>query len=422
VSAYCLSHLSDSVLLRDLAALVARDRATTAALLAHLAEVDARKLYLPAAYPSMFSYCVGELKLSEESAFKRIRVARTARRFPAIFDALAEGRLHLSAVVMLAPYLTETNADELLAAAACKTKPEIEQLLAERFPRPEMLAWVQALAPPLPPGEQLAPGPVGSDGPGEGQLAPERVGSYAELSAPARIETPAPRAKLAPVAPERYALQLTIGKSTHDKLQYAKALLSHQIPAGEIAEVLDRALDALIGQLERRMVAATPRPRPRQRRSSANPRYIPAEVKRAVWERDGGQCTFVSEAGRRCPARKFLEFDHSEPVARGGRATVANMRLRCRSHNQYGAERTFGTGFMSHKRQQAREAAERAQAAAEVIPWLRALGFRADEARRAAAACESLPEAPLEQRVRVALSGFAKPPHGRTAWSPQTAM
>jgi len=217
------------------------------------------------------------------------------------------------------------------------------------------------------------------------------------------------------VAPERYALQLTIGKSTHDKLRYAQALLSHQIPAGEVAEVLDRALDALIGQLEQRKFAATTRPRPRLRRSSANPRYVPAEVKRTVWERDGGQCTFVSEAGHRCPARQLLEFDHIDEAARGGRATVANMRLRCRSHNQYGAERTFGSGFMSHKRQQAREAAERARAAAEVIPWLRQLGFRADEARRAAAACENLAEAPLEQRVRVALSCFARPPHGRTA-------
>src|SRR6266536_6564768 len=98
---YSLSHLSDSVLLRDLAALVAHDRATTARLLAHLAEVDERRLYLPAAYPSMYAYCVGELRLCEQAAFKRIRAARTARQFPAVFPALAEGRLHLSGVVLL---------------------------------------------------------------------------------------------------------------------------------------------------------------------------------------------------------------------------------------------------------------------------------------------------------------------------------
>ena len=102
--AYRLTHLSDPVLLRDLAALVAQDRITTAEMLAHIAEVDARRLYLAAAHPSMLSYCVHELGLSEDSALKRIQAARTARQFPAIFDAVAEGRLHLSAVGLLAPH------------------------------------------------------------------------------------------------------------------------------------------------------------------------------------------------------------------------------------------------------------------------------------------------------------------------------
>jgi len=396
VSTYSLSHVPDPVLLRDLAALVARDRATTAALLAHLAEVDARRLYLPAAYPSMYAYCVHELRLAEEAAFKRIHAARTARRFPAIFAALADGRLHLSGVVMLAPHLTPENADGLLAAAAHRSKAGIEQLLAERFPRPDLPARLEAVSPPLPSG-QLAPGP-------------------ADQHAPGRVEAPTPRPKLAPLAPERYALQLTMGKGTHDKLRYAQALLGHQLPSGDLAAVLDRALDALIVQLEQRKFSATSRPRSRQRRSSASPRHIPAEVKRTVWERDGGQCTFASEAGRRCPARTRLEFDHVDPVARGGRATAEGMRLRCRAHNQYAAECTFGVGFMSQKRATARDAsAARARAAAEVIPWLRQLGFRADEARRAAARCETLPEAPLDQRVRVALSFFAKRPQGRAA-------
>ncbi|MBI5711248.1 MAG: HNH endonuclease, partial [Candidatus Eisenbacteria bacterium] len=101
MSRYSLSHLPDPVLLRELATLVARERVTTAALLAHLAEVDARRLYAPAGHPSMFSYCVHQLHLSEEAAFKRIHAARTARRFPALFAMLADGRLHLSAIVML---------------------------------------------------------------------------------------------------------------------------------------------------------------------------------------------------------------------------------------------------------------------------------------------------------------------------------
>ncbi|TMQ62517.1 MAG: HNH endonuclease, partial [Candidatus Eisenbacteria bacterium] len=128
--AYSLSHLSDRELLRGLVSLLAHERATTAAVLAHIAEVDARRLYLPAAHPSMYAYCVQELGLSEDAAYKRIQAARVARQFPVIFEALAEGRLHLTAVGLLAPHLIPENADELLAAAAGKTKTEIEELLA----------------------------------------------------------------------------------------------------------------------------------------------------------------------------------------------------------------------------------------------------------------------------------------------------
>jgi hypothetical protein len=146
-------------------------------------------------------------------------------------------------------------------------------------------------------------------------------------------------------------------------------------------------------------------------------------VKRAVWARDSGRCTFVSETGRRCPARKCLEFDHVEEVARGGEASVAGIRLRCRAHNQYQAECTFGAGFMERKREEARRAAEarrqagaeesareaRRQAAAaeqarEIMPWLKRLGFRDNEIRRAVALCSTSPEATLEERVRRAIS------------------
>src|SRR5512134_3619243 len=106
MSMYRLSHLSDGVLLRDLAVHVAQSRANIAIVMAHVAEVDARRLYRPAGHPSMFSYAVHELRLSEDAALKRIQAARAARQFPAIFDAVADGRLHLSAVTLLAPHLT----------------------------------------------------------------------------------------------------------------------------------------------------------------------------------------------------------------------------------------------------------------------------------------------------------------------------
>src|SRR5262245_8324945 len=65
------THLSDDALLRDLATATARERGATAEVLALIAEVDDRKLYLPAGYASMYAYCVGELHLSEDAACKR---------------------------------------------------------------------------------------------------------------------------------------------------------------------------------------------------------------------------------------------------------------------------------------------------------------------------------------------------------------
>ena len=392
MNAYSLSHLSDHILLRDLSALVARDRANTASLVAHIAEVDARRLYLSAGFPSMYACCVEELHLSEDAAFKRIQAARCARQFPILFTALADGRLHLSAVCLLAPHLTEENVGELIAAAAYRRKSEIQQLLAQRFPQPDVPTLVQAVPSQPAPGQVVTAAPA-SSGVSGGQLAPAQVHvSYPKISA---------------LSPERFALQFTVDRSTYDLLRYAQELLSHEVPSGDLAQVFHRALQALVGQLEKRKFAATGRPLQSPGRSTKSRRHIPAAIKRAVWERDGGRCTFVSDTGRRCPARRFLEFDHTDEVSRGGTASVERMRLRCRAHNQYGAERTFGAVFMEQKREQARRAAHAREQANEVIPWLRSLGFRADEARQAAALCETIPCATLEERVRMALSYFA---------------
>jgi hypothetical protein len=225
---------------------------------------------------------------------------------------------------------------------------------------------------------------------------------------------------LAPThSPERVSLHITISKSTHEKLRCAQALLSHAVPSGDHAQVLDRALDALISQLERRKFGAG-RGRARDPRTVATPtrshanartRYIPAAVRRAVWERDHGRCTFVGTGGHRCDERRFLEFDHVEPVARGGRATVEGMRLRCRTHNQYEAERVFGAGFMSRKREEARHANDRNPAerrSRDIQTCLRRLGCRAEEARRAAAFSVNLHGAPLEEQLRAALQSLRR--------------
>jgi hypothetical protein len=177
------------------------------------------------------------------------------------------------------------------------------------------------------------------------------------VAAPARVK---------PLAPERFALQVTIPQATCDRLRRAQELLSPKLPSGDVAQVLDLALQALVAQLEKRKLAATAKPRKQAKASQPDSRHIPAAVKRAVRERDGDQCTFMSPDGRRCPERKFLEFDHVTEYARGGRAmTASDVRQRCRAHNLHGAERTFGREFMQRKQDSARGTRAAARAEAE---------------------------------------------------------
>jgi 5-methylcytosine-specific restriction endonuclease McrA len=351
-----LLHLANGALLHNLATLVTQDRRTTASLLAHIAEVDERRLYRAAAYDSMFEYCVSELHMSEETAFRRIRVARTAREYPAIFPALADGRLHPTAVLLLTPHLTPGTAAELLAAATHKTKAEIDLLLAERFPKPDVPTTIQPIGVPVESAEpaMLLAGPTGV------RLAPEPVVPSVGSNGTLQTQPPAAHAKLAPLAPDRFALQVTISGAARELLRQAQALLGHTVPSGDVAVIIERALEALVIRLEKQKFAKCDRPRPQ--RGPAKGRHIPAAVRRAVHERDGGQCTFVSENGKRCESRTRLEYDHVEPAARGGHATVSGIRLRCRAHNQYAAEMIYGEELMRARREARRDWAAKVQA------------------------------------------------------------
>ena len=127
--------------------------------------------------------------------------------------------------------------------------------------------------------------------------------------------------------------------------------MSHRNPTGNLSILHMAALEALIEQLEREIFSATDSPR--EGPGSTSGRHIPAHVVRAVWERDGGQCTYVSPSGRRCESKWMSEFDHIEEFARGGKATVDNVRLLCCTHNQLAAEQTYGASFMAEKRRTA---------------------------------------------------------------------
>src|SRR5216684_297637 len=132
------SQLSDDDLVAAVNSLARCEREATACLLAHLAELDARRLYLAAGFSSLFTYCCTVLHLSEPAAYNRIEVARTARRFPVVLSMLGEGALSLATVRLLSAHLTAENHRELLAAATGKSKREVDEMLVRHFPRPEV--------------------------------------------------------------------------------------------------------------------------------------------------------------------------------------------------------------------------------------------------------------------------------------------
>jgi hypothetical protein len=324
-----LQSLSDEELLRSLSEILQRSRRVEADLVAHIGEVDERRLYAREACSSMFVYCTEVLHLSEAEAYFRIAVARAARKYPMLLVMLGEGRLHLSGVATLAPHLTQENCEGVLARAAYKSKRQIEELVAELSPKPDVPAAMRKLPPrPVTPAVELGP---------------ERV----EPPSPAPLAPPA-SARTEPLAPERFRVQFTASRQFRDKLEHLQALMGE-----DLAAVIEAAVTEKLERLEAKRYAQTRTPRKSLEQNDISPRsrYIPAAVRRAVWRRDGGQCGFVGQTGRRCTERRGLEFHHHEPFGRGGAHAPNTISLRCRTHNAYLAERDYGKEEMYKYRQ-----------------------------------------------------------------------
>ena len=203
MDAFETSHLSHRALLLDLRTSKGSESRSTAVVLSRIGEVDARELYLQEGYPSMYQFLVHDLNYSEGAAYKRLYAARAARKFPLLYVGVAEGKLHLSGVVLLSRYLTEANVGDLVHAASHKSKAEIEQLIANRFPRRDAPERLQMIAPPPEWLADLSPGKVEANSspcPAEVELSPGKVEA---ASAPCMAPCPAPAAQLSPgtVAP-----------------------------------------------------------------------------------------------------------------------------------------------------------------------------------------------------------------------------
>ncbi len=199
-------HLTDQALLDRTAELARTEQTLTAQVVAHIAEVDRRRLYRELACPSLFVYCHEILGYSEDAAYKRMRVARAAWKYPAVQEALVSGKVHLAGLCLLAPRLTEANHQELIAEASGKSKRDVERLIAARFPQPDT---------------------------------------------PARVT---------PTGDGRYRVEFTATERLMEKVQRARDLTSHAIPDGDLATLFERAIDELIAREQKRAVGTGKRP------------------------------------------------------------------------------------------------------------------------------------------------------------------
>ena len=241
------ARLSDDALHARLKHFAGRERDATVELVGHLAELDGRKSHLGEGPGSLYTYCRDVLGYSEDAAWNRAATAGAVRLYPVILGWLADGSLNVTIVRILRPVLTPENHLAVLTEARRRSKKEVEVIAARLNPKPDVPSTIRKLPAPAAVSLPLnATVPQTEDGP-----AP-----------PPPPVAPAPRPVIAPLTPERYRLQFTVSKETHDKLRRVQDLLCREIPNGDPAAIFERALDLLLHDVEKKKLAATTKPRP----------------------------------------------------------------------------------------------------------------------------------------------------------------
>lgn len=367
-----LAAVPDDELLHRLAELLRQSRRVESEIVEHIAEVDGRLLFAREASPSMFAYCTDVLHLSEAEAYLRITVARVSRKHPMLLRFLADCRLHLTGIALLAPHLTAENRDALLARAVHKSKREIEKLVAEIAPHPDVPGQMRRLPQRIelqqPPSRVAGDGGQppdsakarGFEGPtiqalnlnveDRPRLRPDGVAS-APVGIVSQVVTARPPTVEA-LAPGRYRVQFTASTALRNKLERLRALLRPTVPDADLATVIELAITEKLERLEARRFAQSLRRRKEVSDTDTTPhsRHVPAAIRRAVRERDGRQCGFVSKGGRRCSEGDRLEYHHRHPFGLGGDHSPANVALLCRTHNAWLAEQDYGRSAIARHR------------------------------------------------------------------------
>jgi len=331
-----------------LAELLHREHAALADFLIALADFDRERRWLELGHTSLFYFLHRELGLSKGAAFYRKTAAELVQRYPEVVEPLRDGRLCLTSIVELAKVITPENRGEVVARFFHASKREAQAVAAELRPA-EAAPYREVVTvsrPVPPPRMSIAPS---SDRPTVPLVHPGEPGNDDAANPPSAPPVPAAPVRrsdgVEPLTAELRRFHITVSKRFLAKLSAARDALSHSHPGADTEAVLEAALDLLLAKHDRKR-GLVKKPRETAPPPSDRPRHIPAEVKRAVWTRDGGRCQWPVTSGGVCGSTTRLELDHIVPIARGGASTIANLRVTCRIHNQLAARQAFGDAWM----------------------------------------------------------------------------
>jgi 5-methylcytosine-specific restriction endonuclease McrA len=344
-------------LTNHLVLLLREEQGAMADFLLALADFDRKKLWRELGNASLFYYLHRELRLSKGAAQNRKTAAELIQAFPEVEAALRAGDLCLSTVNELARVLTPENRAEVLPRFFGLSRREAEAVAvslrpAEVMPTRDVITAMRPTAQALRATTAQAALPAASPESPTPRVHPDEpvVVHLDEPTAPVVAAAPRPlppppplRESVEPLDTELARVHVTVSRRFLEKLEAAKDALGHACPGGSAAEILERGLDLVLAQHAKRHGLVD---KPRKARPGSRRDTIPAEVKREVWRRAGGQCEWRFESGERCGCRRVLEYDHIEPLALGGASTMDNVRLACRPHNLLSARQVFGDAVM----------------------------------------------------------------------------
>ena len=395
-----LGRLPDRVLLARTRQLVDRERHLHVEIIDHLREIEDRDLHLARGFSTLFDYAVNELGYSNGAAWRRTLAMRLCRRMADVRERLRSGSLTLSTAAQLQSAFErqerkrrrawaeqQKRRSEQAAASRTASVAARDGQSTDRLP-----AGTDASPPPAAGSVRAQTPVVVLDSTGQRELVKQATGKNSrqveELLASVDPNLAAPREQLRARGDGTWTFTVVVDRECRQGLDHLKALLSHVDPAMSYGQLVNRLVQDELRRRDPRLrgstgtdgsaskqeapaagngtptengtspepaeavstakcvaadgdtAASTPNQPPTGDASRQQPaptgRGIPAAIKRAVWERDQGRCSYVDPTtGRRCSSRHLLQIDHIRPRASGGGAHPDNLRLLCHAHHRH---------------------------------------------------------------------------------------